>query len=48
MQIDAGHESFKNIAPLISRLNKKTEAEDEPNPVGKCLLDFQEIVYCSF
>jgi len=29
MQIDANHESFKNIAPLVSRLNKQNVVEDE-------------------
>lgn len=34
MQIDANHEAFKNIAPLISRLNKKdNDDEDEEGPV---------------
>ncbi|CAF1602506.1 unnamed protein product [Rotaria magnacalcarata] len=29
MQIDANHVSFKNIAPLVSRLSKQTAVEDE-------------------
>ncbi|CAF3161314.1 unnamed protein product, partial [Rotaria socialis] len=29
MQIDANHVSFKNIAPLVSRLSRQTTAEDE-------------------
>lgn len=30
MQIDENHDSFKNIAPLISRLNKQTMVEEDP------------------
>ncbi|CAF4325851.1 unnamed protein product, partial [Rotaria sordida] len=30
MQIDINHENFKNIAPLVSRLNKQNLIEDEP------------------
>ncbi|CAF3623669.1 unnamed protein product [Rotaria sp. Silwood1] len=29
MQIDINHENFKNIAPLVSRLNKQNVVEDE-------------------
>ncbi|CAF3083150.1 unnamed protein product [Rotaria sp. Silwood2] len=29
MQIDVNHENFKNIAPLVSRLNKQNVVEDE-------------------
>jgi hypothetical protein len=29
MQIDANHEAFKNIAPLVSRLTRQTVVEDE-------------------
>jgi hypothetical protein len=29
MQIDMNHEAFKNIAPLVSRLNKQNFVEDE-------------------
>jgi hypothetical protein len=29
MQIDVNHDSFKNIAPLVSRLNKQNYVEDE-------------------
>ncbi|CAF0888131.1 unnamed protein product [Adineta steineri] len=29
MQIDANHEAFKNIAPLVSRLNKQSVVEDD-------------------
>ena len=29
MQIDANHESFKNIAPLVSRLTKQNVVVDE-------------------
>ncbi len=29
MQIDVNHESFKNIAPLVSRLSKQTFVDDD-------------------
>jgi len=29
MQIDVNHESFKNIAPLVSRLHKQNFVEDD-------------------
>lgn len=35
MQIDVNHESYKNIAPLVSRLNKQNVVEDESVSVRK-------------
>jgi hypothetical protein len=38
MQIDANHESFKNIAPLVSRLDRQSFVEDEAASVREIKL----------
>ncbi len=40
MQIDANHEAYKNIAPLVSRLTKQTAVEDESISVGEIQTGF--------
>ncbi len=35
MQIDVNHESFKNIAPLVSRIHKQNFVEDNEISVRK-------------
>ena len=35
MQIDVNHDAFKNIAPLVSRLNKQTAVEEDVESVRK-------------
>jgi len=46
MQIDVNHESFKNIAPLVSRIHKQNLVEDNEISVGKnCNIFFFNIFF---
>jgi hypothetical protein len=44
MQIDVNHDAFKNIAPLMSRLDKQTVVEDESISVGEIETGFSVLL----